>query len=248
MVIRSHNYHNAGFFNSANYLSGSFYASVNNVKGYIRLKQTNELLAEENAMLRRFSVIKDSFPELFPDAECVEEMPFQVNYIPAKVINNSTVNANNFITLNKGSKQGVKRETGVIAQQGIVGIISDVSENFSTAMSLLHKKSNISVRLKKSRFIGNLNWDGGNAQTAKITGVPVNAMIENGDTVITSGFSSIFPENIPVGKIINIESTATSNFFDIEVRLFTNFQTLEYVYIIRNDLQEEQKKLEAAHE
>jgi rod shape-determining protein MreC len=248
LIIQSHNYHNAGFFNSANYVSGNFFRLVKDVKEYVRLKQTNEQLAAENAFLRQFLYVSDSVPSLFPASACADESPFRFSYIPAKVLNNSTVKSNNYITLNKGSRHGVKKETGVIARQGIVGIVTDVSENFCIVMSVLHKKSNISVRLKKSRFIGNLNWEGGSTSHARISGVPVNALVENGDTVVTSGFSSIFPENIPVGKIVKVESTATSNFFEIQVELFTNFHTLEYVYIIRNDLQDEQKKLDSAHE
>jgi rod shape-determining protein MreC len=193
-------------------------------------------------------VFADSFPKLYHDSTCFSELPFIIQYIPAKVINNSTTRANNYVTLNKGAKHGVQKEMGVIGQTGIVGIISDVSENFSIVMSVLHKKNNISVRMKKARFIGNLNWDGSDAQQASISGVPVNALIENGDTIVTSGFSSIFPEDIPVGKVIKVESTATSNFYEITVQLFTNFHTLNYVYVVKNILKQEQDSLEAKHE
>lgn len=248
MVVRFHNYHNATFFNSANYVSGNFYASVNDVKGYLLLKNTNELLAEENAMLRMHSYVPDSFPPYYNQDVCFDSLPYIIKYIPAKVINNTTNKANNFITLNKGSSHGIKKQMGVITQNGIVGIVADVSSNFATVMSVLHKKTNISIRLKKAKFIGSLNWSGNDAYTAKISGVPVNALIETGDTVLTSGFSSIFPKDIAIGKVIKVESTATSNFFDIEVQLFTNFYTLDYVYVIKNVLKDEQDQLEANHE
>lgn len=248
MVVKFHSYHNATFFNSANYLIGNFYTSINNFKGYLLLKKTNELLADENSRLKKQIVLKDSMPIYYAANTCFDSLAYVIEYIPAKVINNSTTRANNYITLNKGSKSGIKREMGVISQTGIVGIVSDVSPNFSVVMSVLHKKSNISVRLKKAKFIGSLNWDGTNAQIAKISGVPVNALLENGDTVLTSGFSSIFPEDIIVGKVSKVESTAASNFFDIEVTLFTNFYTLDYVYVIENILKAEQDSLEAKHE
>ena len=248
MIVRYHSYHNATFFNSANYLSGNFYSAVNDFKGYLLLKKTNELLAEENATLLSQIVVKDSAPGYYEKDICLDTLPYVIQYIPAKVINNTTTRANNFITLNKGSKHGIKKEMGVITQNGIVGIVADVSNNFSVVMSLLHKKSNVSVRLKKAKFIGSLNWDGSSASVAKISGVPVNALIENGDTVLTSGFSSIFPVDIPVGKVIKVENTATSNFFSIEVELFTNFYTLDYVYVIKNVFKNEQDILEARNE
>ncbi len=248
MIVRFHNYHNATFFNSANYLSGNFYAAVNDIKGYLLLKNTNELLAGENASLRSQHVIPDSIPGYYNADVCLDSLPYIIRYIPAKVINNTVNKANNFVTLNKGSKQGIQKQMGVLTQNGIVGIVADVSENFSTVMSVLNKKSNISIRLKKAKFIGSLNWTGADAYTAKISGVPVNALIENGDTVLTSGFSSIFPKDIPVGKVVKVENTATSNFFDIEVQLFTNFYTLDYVYVVKNILKEEQDQLEANHE
>jgi rod shape-determining protein MreC len=221
---------------------------MNNMKEYVKLKNSNELLANENAMLRQKIIVVDSVPKLYHDSTCFSELPYIIEYIPAKVINNSTTRANNFITLNKGKVDGVKKEMGVIGQTGIVGIVSDVSDNFSIVMSVLHKKNNISVRMKKAKFIGNLNWDGTDAQLGNITGVPVNALVETDDTVLTSGFSSIFPHDIPVGKIVKVESTATSNFYEIKVQLFTNFYMLDYVYIINNILKQEQDSLEARHE
>jgi rod shape-determining protein MreC len=248
MIVRFHNYHNATFFNSANYVSGNFYAAINDVKGYLLLKNTNELLAEENAKLRMYSYKPDSFPPYYNQEVCFDSLPYIIKYIPAKVINNTTHKANNFITLNKGSRHGIKKQMGVITQNGIVGIVADVSKNFATVMSVLHKKTNISIRLKKSGFIGTLNWGGNHADIAKISGVPVNALIEKGDTVVTSGFSSIFPKDIPIGKVVKIENTATSNFYNIEVKLFTNFYTLDYVYVVTNALKDEQDLLEANHE
>jgi rod shape-determining protein MreC len=240
MVVNFHSYQYSSFFNSANKISGDIYSSINNIKEYVMLKKSNEMLASENALLRQKIKMTDSVPGLYHDTTCLSELEYIIKYIPAKVINNSTSRANNFITLNKGKKDGVNAEMGVIGQNGVVGIISDVTENFSIAMSVLHKKSNISVRMKKARFIGKLNWDGTDAQWGNI--------IEVGDTVVTSGFSSIFPQNIPVGIITKVESTATSNFFDIRVNLFTNFYTLDYVYIINNNLKQEQDSLEARYE
>ncbi len=248
LIIRHHQYHNATFFNTANYFTGNAYTFVSDMKGYLQLKNSNEMLASENALLRAALPENIEAPPLFSDTSCKEELPFYVQYIAAKVINNSVTKANNYITLNKGKKDGVYLEAGVIGSDGIVGIVTDVSENFSIAMSLLHKKSNVSVRLKKSRYIGNLNWAGGSPEFVLVSGVPVNAMIDKNDTIVTSGFSSIFPENIPVGRIIELNNKTGSNFYDIKVELFTNFRTLDYVYVVNNYLKAEQDSLENRHE
>lgn len=248
LIIHHHRYHNAGFFNSASLVSGSIYSAVGGIREYVMLKRINERLAAENAYLRQLVSSTNLLSSSDNVSQCIEESAVWFAYIPAKVVNNPTVKAGNFITLNKGTRHGVRKETGVISREGVVGIVIDVSDNFSLVMSLLHKKSNISVRLKKARFIGNVNWDGGSVRRVRVTGVPVNAWVETGDTLVTSGFSSIFPENIPVGRIVRVESTAASNFFEIEAELFTNFHTLDYVYIINQPLQDEQRKLETIHE
>jgi rod shape-determining protein MreC len=168
----------------------------------------------------------------------------QYSFITAKVINNSVNRRNNYLTLNAGSLQGIKPEMGVISSEGIVGIVKDTSKHFCSVMSFLHKDSKISAKLKKSGYIGSLVWDGYDASRASLKDIALHVQFAKGDTIVTSSYSSIFPEDIMIGRVEDFETKAGDNFYDITIRLSTDFSKLSYVYIVNNVLKEEQQQLE----
>jgi rod shape-determining protein MreC len=171
----------------------------------------------------------------------------QYEFEEAKVVNNSTNRRNNYLTLNRGKKQGVETDMGVISSTGIVGTVDQVSDNFCTVISVLHKDHVVNAKIKKDGNFGALSWDGADYQKATITGLPTHTKLTKGDTVVTSSHSVSYPENILIGTVesFGIKSGETS--FTVKVKLSTEFKKLEYVYIVRNFFKAERKKLEEAN-
>lgn len=167
------------------------------------------------------------------------------HFIAAKVINNSTNRANNFLTINKGSKVGIAKEMGVIGQNGVVGVVKDVSENFSTIISLLHRSMRVSAKIKRNNFVGSLRWEGTQPDRAILNDIPKHVHVEKGDTILTSGYSSFFPQDVMLGVVIEEpRSDQGSNFYKIDIALSTSFNSIQYVYVVDYIRKEEKKELE----
>ncbi|HXH20093.1 MAG TPA: rod shape-determining protein MreC [Chitinophagales bacterium] len=241
-VVRNHSYQRTGFLNSAGIITGSMLNTYFKFSEYLKLSIVNEKLMEENAFLRmRTYGVSDTMSSI---DVCDDSMRVMYQFIPAKVINFTTNKATNYLTLNKGKKAGIQRDMGVITATGIAGIVNNVSENFATAMSVLHKDCRVSVKVKRFNYPGTLQWSGGNPRIAEITGIPGYLPLAVGDTIITSGFSAIFPENIPVGVISEFEVPGGGSFYSVKVRLSSDLETLQYAYVVNNLLQKEQRELE----
>jgi rod shape-determining protein MreC len=165
-------------------------------------------------------------------------------YTSAKVVNNSTNRRDNYLTLDKGSKQGIRNNMAVISSTGVVGVVKDVSDNFCTVISLLHSDLTISSKLKKDGSFGPLNWDGVNFSVATLSDIPTHVRLKEGDTVVTSQYSKMFPENIMIGTVQSYYTEPMKPFYTVKVNLSTDFKKLTYVYIVQNKLREEQEALE----
>ena len=236
MLLKSHYYHASRFASSSVALSGKLLDAANNSAEYLSLKEINELLAAENAQLK-------SRPSLASnDSTSLETMNYQ--YISAKIIKNSYNKRNNYLTINKGSLYGLENGMGVCNQQGVVGIVRDISEHYATVMSVLNNKTVISTRFNKSHHFGELHWDGKSADFAQLQSIEKYVPISVGDTLVTNSYSSIFPEGISIGTINRFERLATENFYTIEVDLSVDYKNLDYVYIIKNLHKEERETLE----
>jgi len=244
LIVQNNNFQHASFVNSSNKVAANVQAVVSDITDYIHLRTINDALARENAGFH--SVMPDIFYIDSVQKKLMRDSTYkqQYTFMPAKVINNSTNRRNNYLTLNKGSDQDVKPEMGIVSSEGIVGIVKDVSPHFCTVMSILHKDSHISTKIKKSGYIGSLMWEGTNAEYAVLKDIPKHVKLAKGDTLITSSFSSIFPEGIMIGTINTFDPKSGDNFYSIQVKLSTDFSNLSYVYIVTNVLKEEQKKLE----
>lgn len=244
LTIQFHAFHRSKFISSANVVTGSIYAEINEANEYLHLKTENDNLAQENAMLRSllFQVKDSSFMTKIDSIKGVKPSDIVV----AKVIKNSYNVYENYLTLNAGSKLGIKPDMGVINSQGIIGIIDDVSENYATVASILNKKSRINAKIKKSNHFGSLVWDGKSTGFVQLIDVPRLAAIRKGDTIVTGGQSVIFPENINIGTInrIYIDKDNKTNFYTLEIKLFNDMTNLGHVYILKNKGNEEMKNLE----
>ncbi len=246
-VFRKNAYQRSAFLNSTNTLTSRLYQRYNNVEYYFHLRAVNDSLVTENARLRNalpgdFDHI-DSTSKIMTDT--VSRRRFL--YLPAKVVNNSVNNATNTITIHRGSKQGITPNMGVVSTSGVVGIIRNVSDNYAVVISLLNKDTRISAKLLKTGDFGSVRWDldHPNPEYGTLTDIPKTVKLRKGDSIVTSGYSTLFPENIMVGYVDEVGSVPSSNFHTIRIRFSTNFYNLQYVYVIKNLLDTEQKKLEA---
>jgi len=243
LLVNRNNFHKAKFINSTRQFAGNFYTKTTNLKQYLYLNEENQRLVEENNRL--LNIIESTYKsdEIF--FRSINDTIFnqRYKYTPARIINNSINKKHNFITLNKGSLQGLRPEMAVVSDGNIVGVVKGVSNNYSTVISLLDLDLRISSKVKKNGYFGSLNWNGEDYKSAILNEIPLHADIQIGDTIITSGFSSIFPEGIRIGFISDFEEKSGS-FYKIEVQLSTDFKRLDNVNVIGNLLQTEILEIE----
>lgn len=245
LIVQNNRYQSAAFFNSANYLAASIIESANEVESYLFLKENNESLAQENALLReRLQEMEQRTAIPYMRSSVPEEVAQQYNYEAARVINNSTNRSKNFITLNKGRKDGVMPGMGVLGKEGVVGKIKSVSDHYSVAISLLHSNFYVSSVIKGGSAFGSLHWDGQDAKRGNLEFIARHHQVNVGDTVVTSSFNAVFPYDVPVGIISEVNLSESATYYDIKVDLASDFSSLPYVYIIKNKLLNEKDSLE----
>jgi rod shape-determining protein MreC len=220
------------------------------LKDYFSLKETNRLLAEENARLRNalptnFLTI-DKSKTVVVDSLLKDSLGHfrKYTYLPAKVIGNTVTLQTNFLLLERGSSQGVKKGMAVNGPEGIVGVVVETSANTSKVMSLLHRNSRVSAMLKKDNNSGSIEWDGANPSYLILRNVTKSAKVAIGDTVVTSSYSANFPSHLMVGTVAEISSESASNFYTLKIKTATNFFSIQYVYVIENARYAEQVQLE----
>lgn len=245
LIVQNNNYQRASFINTSNSVVSSIYETKSGITDYINLKEENIALSQENARLHK--QLPAAFINQCRDTTQINDtlLHQQFTYMNAKVVNNTISKRNNYLTLDKGSKNGVKPEMAVISSKGVVGIVKDVSEHFCSVLSLLHKDTKVSAKIKNSAYFGPLEWDGSDYQKASLKAIAKHVPLKKGDTIMTSSHSAIFPEGIMVGVIDNFELKPGDVFYTIEVKLSTNFGNISHVYIVENLLKEEQRKLES---
>ena len=216
---------------SANSVSSSVYGVANNVTSYFNLRGINEDLQLQNAELEtevialRNQVAAYKLRDYADSVQTVEPLR-QYGFIIAHVINNSISKPYNYITIEKGSADGLRPEMGVVDQTGVVGVVNVVGEHYSRIISLLNPDLRISCKLKGSEVFGSLVWDGKNSSEALLEELPKHTVYEEGDTIITSGYSSMFPEGIPVGIVMKSATADDDNFFTLRIKLLTDFSQL----------------------
>ena len=264
LIIRNNKYHNAAFFNSANFYTGQVLAFRSRVYDYFRLVQVNQTLVQENTQLKqqlyRLQTIRsqDSIPA-FSDSVFIQtdsiptydslKVRLAHTYIPAKVINNSTRQLNNFLTLNVGAADSISPGMGVISHEGLIGRVKTVSPHFATVTSLLHSKMLVAAKIKSrlpstNNTIGTVKWDGENPRIGLLDYVPLDKKIVRGDTIISSGYNAVYPEGVMIGTIISASRDPDKSFYTIKLRLAVDFTRLSFVYVVKNKYQAEQDSLQ----
>ncbi len=234
------------FVSSANRMVGNMYDYAARWSYYWNLSAVNDSLAKENARLK-MKLPSSQFSHILDSVRVTDDLyQQQYQYTAALVVNNSTNRKKNFITLNRGSKHGVRINTGVLNGngEGVVGIVRAVSSHYAVAMSVLHEDTRISVRIKSKGYLGVAVWGGKDIGQMIVESIPKHAPIAKGDTIVTSGFSTIFPEGVVLGRIDSFYTEPGSNFYSISVSLAADLNKIQHVYIVDDLLREERKKLE----
>jgi rod shape-determining protein MreC len=246
--VNNHQFQRSRYLQITQEITGNIYSVTGYVHSYLHLKNTNADLSERVAQLEmevyayrsRLATLEKDSSRI--DSLIVDSAPYR--FIPARVINNSVSLLENYITLDKGSNDGVRPDMGVLSNRGVAGVIIKVCPHFSTAISLLNTKYKLNGKIKRNNYYGPLVWDGRDAQFSHLTEIPRYAAFDPGDTIVTSGYSTVFPEGILVGSVVDAQKERDDNYISLQVRLFTNFSNLSEVRIVANRFQKEQKELE----
>ncbi|WP_417800269.1 rod shape-determining protein MreC [Tenacibaculum sp.] len=249
LIINNHSFHKSKFISSTNFITGGLYQKSSNISEYLNLKERNAILVEENLALKNTLEKITTYLDSIATNQILDTVKLDQNYsyISGKVIKNSYHNADNFITINRGKSRNVSKEMGVINSKGIIGITDNVSNKFARVQSILNSKSNINAKFKNNNHYGTLTWDGKDYNIVQLTDIPRQAIFKEGDTIITGGRSTIFPNGIPIGTVIKVpEELSAVN--SINVKLFNDMSNLGHVYIITNLHKEEIKAVENNNE
>lgn len=257
LVVSYNNYQKAKFLTSSNGISGYFFENFAGVFQIFDLKKANTELAEENAQLRTAlqhyqlrssnNSIQNYQSERNPLIAMTRDSLNKIVYFftTARVINNSVNQRHNFLTLNKGRIQGVKPDMGVVSAGRVVGLVTNVGENYSTVISILNERWKLSAKIKRNDFFGSLSWNGKDYRKVQLNEIPYHVPIQNGDTVVTTGFSSSFPEGLEIGIVSEYSLGSGSNFYRIDVNLATDFRSIVQVGLVENRQLKEINKLES---
>ncbi len=246
LIVRYNEGHNRIFFSSANAFFGNVYERYAGALNYFDLRRQNRQLQSENARLRRalrqsrYLDVAERDTMLGPD-----EIQKYV-YLTARVIQNSISLNNNTLTVNRGSKHGLSPHQGVIDDRGIIGIVRNTSEHYAVVMSLLHREIKIPASVQGTNYFGSLVWQGNHPDRMTLQAIPKHAEFELGDTIVTSGYSELFPPGLPIGTVEASNLKSGESFYNIQVRLINDFYNLEYVYVIQNRMKAEIEELEEA--
>ncbi|MBL7699139.1 MAG: rod shape-determining protein MreC [Chitinophagaceae bacterium] len=251
-LFRYNKFHEAAFMGIASELTGRVSSKYSNVEYYFRLKKINESLAQQNEellnQLKNNFQGPDSLTAIVVDTLNKDTAGLARRYLwrGARVVNNSVSLQNNYITIHRGERQGVRKDMGVISPQGIVGVVVNTSENFAVVRTMLNRQSSVSSKIKKTGEIGKVFWDGRTPDYVTMENIPKSVKVAIGDSIVTSGYSLSFPPGMMIGVITEIVEDKTSNFYSVKLHPSTNFYSVEYVTVVDNLQKDEQKRLEEA--
>mgnify|MGYP001201250934 CR=1 FL=1 len=245
LIVRFNQEQRAIFLSSANRWTGKTLYQYDRLLGYLDAPDLADSLAMENAHLRGdIEVYKQLLTGRPPDTLGRDSLDQHFTFIAAKVISNSVNRNNNTLTLDRGLSSGVSERSGVITDKGVVGIVTKASNCCSVVMSILHQDSRISATIKRVGYFGFLTWSGGDPGKAQLVDIPKHVEVKVGDTLVTSGYSTFFPPDIPVGTVARFWTESGSNYQNIEVTLQQDLSKLEYVLVVKNPWRDQLDQLE----
>ena len=259
LIYRNNTYQHSMMLSSANVVTGKLLSMSGSVFSFFDLQKVNQELHERNSFLE-MEVLKlreqvynneinsTSFNQVFIKDTVLSDSFFSDNYkykyIPVGVVSNNYTYLKNYITINKGYDDGIRPDMGVVSPSGIVGIVATVKDHFSSVISLLNVNFRVSCKVQNTSFSGILSWKGGDVRYAYLDQLPTHAIFQIGDTILTSGYSALFPSGILVGTVESYSKDTDDNLYSLKVRLSTDFQSLNMLHVIDNSAQKEQKEIE----
>ncbi|MFM8348770.1 MAG: rod shape-determining protein MreC [Bacteroidota bacterium] len=230
MIVNSHRYQGAQYFNSSARVTAGFLDISQRTATYFNLREANDQLAMENALLReQLTRLQQSAP-LPSDSGVVKPYDF----MHARVVSNSTAQSRNYITIDRGTEDGIEPGMAVIGQSGIVGKVKAVSTHYAVVISLLNIDEHVSAAIKRTGNFGTVNWNGSEARIVQLEYIPRHASVWKGDSVVTSGYNAIFPPGLPVGVVKEVRLSDEAMFHEVSVELSQDFTRLQFVYVIRS--------------
>ncbi len=249
LLLRFNHYHQSAYFTSANAISGKIYEWSGGVTSYFHLKSMNEDLLDRNVLLEQeLTTLKNVLKDLKADSTELRLLNELRNndyiFYKANVVNNSLNHVDNYITIDKGSKDGIKPDMGVVDRNGVVGIVYKTTPSYSLVLSILNSKSSLSCKIQGSEYFGSLKWENGDSQFAYLRDLPRHAEFKLGDLVVTSGYSTVFPEGIQVGTVDDMFDSSDGLSYNLKIKLSTDFGKLYNVRVIGHTKQQEQQDLE----
>lgn len=247
-IFQFNPYQKSIFSNLSRNVNGFFYNELGEVREFFYLKKENQLLHEENARLRNtlsrnFKIVTVHVYDSLNSDSITSDALWQHYFLTAEVVNNSVNKPFNYITLNRGRKQGLEKDMAVISNGGVVGIVMGVSDNFSTVIPVLNRDFRLGSEISGTGHFGVLEWDAKNPETALLNEIPLHVDVQKGDSIVTSGYSAIFPPGLKVGTVESMK-VKEGNFYEIRVNLEVDFRTLQHVLIIGNSYRKEKLELE----
>ncbi len=249
LLFRFNNYQQSVYFTSANVVTGKVYEVSGSVSSYFHLKSANEDLLDRNMLLeQQITNLENALRDRQVDSVTINSIrnldnkEYQI--FKAHVIRNSLNQADNYITLDKGSSSGIRPEMGVVDGNGVVGIVYKTSPNYSLVISVLNSKSSISCKIAGSEYFGYLKWEHGDSRYVYLKDLPRHAEFNLGDTVVTSGYSTVFPAGVMVGTIDDMSDSNDGLSYLLKIKLATDFGKLSDVRVIARTGQMEQQELE----
>jgi len=245
LIVENNQYQSAKFYNSSNAVVASLNNFSQGIRDYFLLSDVNQAQADEIASLRRQLEVYRQLSQL-QDSLGIQDSAFthRFDFTAAKVVNNQVDRTKNFITINKGTASGLAPGMAVISSQGVVGKVKLVSDHYSVVASLLNIDVMVSAVLKRTGHFGTIQWDGRNPNVVSFKYLPPHVEPHEGDTVVTSGYNSIFPPDIMIGRVESVDLRDEAQFYDVKVRLSQDFRVLSYVTIVKSKLKHEQDSLE----
>jgi len=249
LLFNFNSFQQSVFFSSSSWVNGRIFSAQESITGFFYLKQNNEALLKQNSELELDNARLKSALLQYTDTGSIPLLRIkeseEYSLIPGRVIYNSVSHMRNTITLNIGKLEGVLPEMGVANADGIVGVVSQVSDHYSVVIPVLNPQIvRFSCKLKKTNATGSLVWDGFDSRFAYLEEIPPYVAVNKGDTIVTSGFSAIFPEGLMVGTVEEYEIGEDANFLKLKIHLSTKFDALSNIRVIRFKHREELKKIE----
>jgi rod shape-determining protein MreC len=244
-LLQKNPFQRASFLNSSDYLVASTYNAYDNVLSYLNLGEVNEYLSQENSHLKSNSI--EYFRKSFDNNVIYRDSSYEQEFIfyGAKIIRNSTSRRNNYFTINKGEMNGIEKGMGVVSNKGVMGIVIETSKRFSAVMSILNKDFKLSGKMEKNGYFGSIIWPGTDYRLGRLLDIPNHVSLVQGDLVVTSGYSGVFPAGLPVGRVKAVERRAGSGFLEVDIEFTEDYRKASYVHVVKYLHHIEREKLES---